>query len=59
VIQHLVGIQDAKIVIAINNDPHAAIFQSADLGAVADFRKIVPLLTQELEKELGRKEWPF
>ncbi len=51
VIQHLVGIQDAKIVIAINNDPHAAIFQSADLGAVADFRKIVPLLIQELEKK--------
>jgi len=51
VIQHVVGIQDSKVIIAINNDPHAAIFQSADLGAVTDFRKIVPLLVQELEKK--------
>jgi len=51
VIQHVVGIQDAKVIIAINNDPNAAIFQSADLGAVADFRKIVPLLIEELGKK--------
>ena len=51
VIQHVVGIQDAKVIIAINNDPHAAIFQSADLGAVTDFRKIVPLLVEELQKK--------
>jgi len=50
VIQHVVGIQDAKVIIAINNDPKAALFQSADLGVVADFRKIVPLLIEELEK---------
>ncbi len=50
VIQHVVGIQDANVIIAINNDPNAAIFQSADLGAVADFRKIVPLLVEELRK---------
>jgi len=50
VIQHVVGIQDAKVIIAINNDPQAAIFQSADLGVVADFRKIVPLLLEELKK---------
>jgi electron transfer flavoprotein alpha subunit len=51
VIQHVVGIQDSKMIIAINNDPHAAIFQSADLGVVTDFRKIVPLLVQELQKK--------
>jgi len=50
VIQHVVGIQDANVIIAINNDSNAAIFQSADLGAVADFRKIVPLLVEELRK---------
>jgi electron transfer flavoprotein alpha subunit len=44
-----VGIQDARVIIAINNDPKAAIFQSADLGVVADFRKIVPLLVEELK----------
>jgi electron transfer flavoprotein alpha subunit len=51
VIQHLVGIQDAGTIIAINQDPNAAIFQSADLGAVADFRKILPLLVEELGKK--------
>jgi len=51
VIQHVVGIQDAQTIIAINQDPNAAIFQSADLGAVADFRKILPLLVEELGKK--------
>ncbi|MBM4331897.1 MAG: electron transfer flavoprotein subunit alpha/FixB family protein [Deltaproteobacteria bacterium] len=50
VIQHVVGIQDAQMIIAINNDPKAAIFQNADLGVVADFRKIIPLLIEELKK---------
>ena len=51
VIQHTVGIQDAKTILAINNDPKAAIFENADLGIVADFRKILPLLIEELEKK--------
>lgn len=51
VIQHVVGIQEAKTIIALNRDPRAAIFQAADWGAVADFRRIVPLLVAELEKE--------
>jgi electron transfer flavoprotein alpha subunit len=50
VIQHTVGIQDAKVIIAINNDPKAEIFETADLGVVSDFRKVVPLLIEELEK---------
>ena len=50
VIQHVVGIQDAKMIIAINNDPKAAIFESADLGVVSDFRQIIPLLIEELKK---------
>jgi electron transfer flavoprotein alpha subunit len=51
VIQHTVGIQDAKTIIAVNNDPKAAIFEAADLGVVADYRKIVPLLIEELQKK--------
>lgn len=51
VIQHVVGIQEAKTIIAINNDPQAAIFKTADLGVVADFRKILPLLISALEKK--------
>lgn len=50
VIQHVVGIQEAKTIIAINNDPQAAIFQTADLGVVADFRKMVPMLIAAWEK---------
>jgi electron transfer flavoprotein alpha subunit len=51
VIQHTVGIQDAKTIIALNHDPKAAIFETADLGIVADYRKIVPLLIAELQKK--------
>ena len=50
VIQHVVGIHDAKTIIAINNDPKAAIFQTADLGVVGDFRKVIPLLIEEVKK---------
>ena len=50
VIQHTVGIQEAKTIIAVNNDPKAAIFETADLGVVADYRQIVPLLIEELQK---------
>ncbi len=50
VIQHVVGIQDAKIIIAVNNDPKAAIFQTADLGVVSDFRQIIPPLIEEIKK---------
>jgi electron transfer flavoprotein alpha subunit len=45
-----VGIQDAQMIIAINNNPQAAIFQTADLGVVGDFLKVVPLLIEELKK---------
>ncbi|RPJ42301.1 MAG: electron transfer flavoprotein subunit alpha/FixB family protein [Deltaproteobacteria bacterium] len=51
VIQHTVGIQDAKTIIAVNHDPKAAIFETADLGVVADYRKIVPLLIEELQRK--------
>lgn len=51
VIQHTVGIQEAKTIIAVNNDPKAAIFEAADLGVVADYRKIVPLLIEALHKK--------
>ncbi len=51
VIQHTVGIQEAKTIMALNHDPKAAIFETADLGVVADYRKIVPLLIAELQKK--------
>lgn len=46
--QHLAGMGRSKHVIVINKDPEAPFFKVADLGVVADYRKMVPLLTEKL-----------
>ena len=54
-VQHLVGMEESELVIAINKNAAAPIFESADVGIVGDMHRIVPKLINRLKKEVDIK----
>jgi len=54
-IQHLVGMQNSEVVVAINRDPEAPIFRACNYGIVGDLFEVVPALTQRFRQ--ARQEW--
>lgn len=53
---HMVGVGQANLIVAINKDPNAPIFRNCDYGIVADFAEVVPVLVEEVRDAKERVE---
>ena len=56
-LNHTIGIQQAGTIVAINSDPNAEIFHTADFGIIGDWAEIVPALTAELKARENSGQW--
>ncbi len=55
-IQHLAGMEDSEVIIAINKDETAPIFEVADFGVVGDINKILPMFTEQVKRAIAERK---
>lgn len=56
-IQHIVGIRNSRVIVAVNNDENAAIFTQADYGVIADLNEFIPCLTERIKIRGVKPTW--